>query len=124
MQKNNSTNFSLSKIKTESNTRNNFNNCFKRYEPEEDYGIYLNNQNFSNLNNENILTIDYNNCKSFVFNDQNYSKKENNLKFNEEFSKELNNKINLKKSNKSFNKLKKMKEKIISILKIFLLLLI
>ena len=105
MQKNNSTNFSLSKIKTESNTRNNFNNCFKRYEPEEDYGIYLNNQNFSNLNNENILTIDYNNCKSFIFNEQNNSKKENNLKFNEEFSKEINNKINLKKSNKSFNKL-------------------
>ena len=105
MQKNNSTNFSLSKIKTESNTRNNFNNCFKRYEPEEDYGIYLNNQNFSNLNNENILTIDYNNCKSFIFNEQNNSKKENTLKFNEEFSKEINNKINLKKSNKSFNKL-------------------
>ena len=105
MQKNNSTNFSLSKIKTESNTRNNFNNSFKRYEPEEDYGIYLNNQNFTNLNNDNILTIDYNNCKSFIFNEQNNSKKENNLKFNEEFSKEINNKINLKKSNKSFNKL-------------------
>ena len=105
MQKNNSTNFSLSKIKTESNTRNNFNNSFKRYEPEEDYGIYLNNQNFTNLNNDNILTIDYNNCKSFIFNEQNNSKKENNLKFNEEFSKELNNKFNLKKSNKSFNKL-------------------
>ena len=100
MQKNNTINFSISKIKTESDTKNSFNNCFKKYEPEEDYGIYLNNRNFSNLNNDNILTIDYNNCKSFIFNDNNNSKKENNLKFTEE-----NNKINLKKSNKSYNKL-------------------